>query len=188
MPKSGPDDSIVAGLQHLQVILPITHTLSRDLNLRHSLCLSYLESLSSMETSDIDTLPQGGKMYIKSQRSLLRAVFYTKHPSTSSIIQTVISIQPWSSQLSTLSSRKRNNNIIKALSIHKLRGHYKADPSLWALSIETNPKYKPPETSEIITPSQCRPSPSSPPPLVTAPQPTHRPQQPRLSRACSQSH
>ncbi|GFF35645.1 LOW QUALITY PROTEIN: hypothetical protein IFM46972_04621 [Aspergillus udagawae] len=62
MPKSGPDDSIVAGLQHLQVILPITHTLSRDLNLRHSLCLSYLESLSSMETSDIDTLPQGGKI------------------------------------------------------------------------------------------------------------------------------
>lgn len=86
MPNSGPDDSIMAGLQNLQnlqVILPITQTLCPGSNLRHSLCLSYLVSLSSMTMSELISCLEGGKMYIKIQRSLLRVIFIKNiHPAS----------------------------------------------------------------------------------------------------------
>jgi hypothetical protein len=82
MPNRGPDDSSMAGLQHLQVMPPIIQTLCLGLNLRHSLCLSYLGSLSSVEMSVLIFCLEGGKMYIKTQRSQLKissSRIYIKH-------------------------------------------------------------------------------------------------------------
>lgn len=79
--KLRPRRPFMAGLQHLQVTVACDPTLWLDLTLRHSLCLSYLGSLSSMEMSVLIFCFEGGKMYIRPEGAVANYL-YAEYPSS----------------------------------------------------------------------------------------------------------